>query len=116
MSVTFTIEDKWSVLCQVNLTIEEVVLYEHQESGALKSKSPVLFLAGTYCPVQHSPFNIVFGEPDKLDSITVDGKYSIQGDGSKVRPVFERIQKAIKQNTGSATLVGKNLTIITGQP
>lgn len=50
-----------------------------------------------------------------INSITVDGECPIQGTEDKISGVFGKIQRAIRNGTGRATLNGKDLIIETGK-
>jgi len=111
MSISFTIGNKWTVLHEVELKIEKPA-YQNNAT----QKTAIHFLSGSYrnfIPCSYD--GLEFSDRNSLGSITVDGKQVIEDKKSKVLPIFRKIQKAVKKKTVSMTLVGKNLTIITGQ-
>ena len=103
MYITFTISNQWAVLHQVNIMTQTSEL------------TLITSIAGSYRNVHATLNGFILGSWDRLGSIIVDDEKDIQGDESKLLPIFEKVQRAIDQKTGSATLTGKNLIIITGQ-
>ena len=106
-SVSFLISNNWTTTSSVELSM---LASDYSQASQTAS------IFGRYRNVHHVSYDeIILGRDDVLENISIDGECLVQGNKEKVANVLDKVQRAIAQNTGNATLTGKDLTIITGQ-
>lgn len=108
LSTTFGIGNRWMIAHMVQI--------KSKPSELLKDH---FVIDGAYRDVQITFDTSVHGQAGKINSILIDGEnYDGPMTENQIAAVFDRVQKAIENNTGKATLVGlasKTLTIMTNQ-